>query len=380
MEKLLVVLGPTGAGKSQLAIDIATHFGKENCEIINADVCQCYKGLDISTNKPTKEELNLIQHHLVGNIPIDQHYTVFDFQKDAAKCITEINNKKKIPILCGGSNLYIEAVVFDTYFNDDSEKLEKSSKDFKLGDGSFEDLKKFDEKIYQKVHPNDERKIGNYLNIIENKSIKPSGIYEKKRKLKYDCYFIWLSCEDKKFLYDKLDARVEKMIKRGMIDEFIEFNKIKNEKFGILQSIGFKEFEPYIVNLPNEDEELFKTCVESLQRNTRQYARKQMTWFKNNWASDQSILIESKNLVEIEFQNENKVKIGIEVFNLLRDGKTSYNIKFVEEPKSFKDTEWKKYKCDVCFGRLLNGNAEYQAHIKSKLHKSNLKKSKKIEK
>lgn len=299
------------------ALYIAKNIKK--CEIINCDVMQCYQGLDISTNKPTKEELETIKHHLVSNITTGEDYSCIEYAKDASKIITEINERGNLPILVGGSNLYIQATVF------------------------------------------------------------------KDKKLKYDSYFIHISCKIEE-LELLLEKRIEKMIqvrfktindKRGMIEEFIDFKKSNDEgKFQIFQSIGYKEFQIY---LDDPNEENLKESIRKLNINTRNYARKQMTWFKSTWASTESPLIPN-HLFNFDFKDQKKNDVCLEIAICLFEDKKLSNelVKYrVEKPLFVKDTEFKEYFCEFC-KKTLHGENENSVHLKSKIHYSNKKRIKKL--
>lgn len=211
-EKLLIILGSTAVGKSDLALQLSKHI---NIEIINADTMQCFRSLDISTNKPTLEEQKQVPHHLFGIVDPTEEFSVIDFQKCARKLISEINQRGKLPVLVGGTNYYVQSVIFEDFLiekgkNDDSMNQSNSSE--LQSENLYEELKKVDPEIAAKLHPNAIRKIKRYLEIYKTHNIKPSELLKKQKKtLRYDCFVIWLGCA-KDVLNERIDKRAHKMI------------------------------------------------------------------------------------------------------------------------------------------------------------------------
>lgn len=214
-EKLLIILGSTAVGKSDLALQLSKHI---NIEIINADTMQCFRSLDISTNKPTLEEQKQVPHHLFGIVDPTEEFSVIDFQKCARKLISEINQRGKLPVLVGGTNYYVQSVIFDDFLieNVNCDSVDQSndlmnSSELK-SENLYEELKKVDPEMAEKLHPNAIRKIKRYLEIYKTYKIKPSELLKKQKKtLHYDCFVIWLGCK-KLVLNERIDKRTLKMI------------------------------------------------------------------------------------------------------------------------------------------------------------------------
>ena len=206
---VIVITGPTGVGKTKLSIELAK---KMNGEIINADSTQIFKGLDIATAKVTNEEKENIHHHLIDIKEISEDYTVYDYQKDARKKIDEIIKKNKIPIIVGGTGLYIKAALYDYKFNEEKNKLTYDNIET---NELYKELLKVDEKT--NIHPNNRKRIIRALNYY-NENNEPLSSKEKTDKLLYDTLFIGLTT-NRANLYEKINKRVDKMIEEGLLEE-----------------------------------------------------------------------------------------------------------------------------------------------------------------
>ena len=273
MNKIIVIVGPTGVGKTSLSIELAKRF---NGEVINADSTQVYKGLDIATAKVTEEEKENIPHHLFDIKNITEDYTVYDYQKDGRMCIDNILNRKKTPIIVGGTGLYVKALLYDYEFKEGNIKGEYS-------DFSNEDL-------YQKVininpntdiHINNRKRLERFLDYYNN----TGEIIENNKtdKLLYDAIFIGLTT-DRETLYERINKRVDIMVDNGLIEEARKIYDSNIRTKAIMTPIGYKELFPYFENQKDLDE-----CLDNIKQNSRRYAKRQYTWFNNqmnvNWFS-----------------------------------------------------------------------------------------------
>lgn len=260
---VIVIAGPTGVGKTDLSICLAH---KLNGEIINADSTQIYKGLNIATNKVIDKEN--IPHHLLDKIDITKDYTVFDYQKDARKVIEDIISRGKIPIIVGGTGLYIKAALYDYNFpKKDKEKYEGYS-----NDELYKMLKEKDRN--STVHLNNRVRIINALNYI-NSTNKPYSEKSKNDVLLYDALFIGLTT-DRDILYYKINKRVDKMLEDGLIKEAKDLYNTGIRTKAVMTPIGYKElFEYFDGNISKE------TAVENIKQRSRRYAKRQYTWFNN---------------------------------------------------------------------------------------------------
>ena len=262
---VIVVLGPTAVGKTKMSVELAKLL---NGEIINVDSTQIYKDLDIATAKIKEEEKDGIPHHLFDIKNIKEDYTVYDYQKDCRSKIDEILNKNKIPILVGGTGLYIKAALYDYKFNDEvSNQFEDLT-----NEEIYNKLKELDENI--DIHINNRKRLVRALNYCLNNNLKFSE-KEKTDKLLYDTIFIGLTT-DRNILYDRINKRVNVMVKDGLLEEAKKIYDSNIRTKAVMTPIGYKELFPYFENKKSLEE-----CLELIKQNSRKYAKRQYTWFNN---------------------------------------------------------------------------------------------------
>ena len=262
MQKIIVITGPTGVGKTKLSIELAK---KINGEIINADSMQVYKGLDIGTAKIKEAEKEGIPHYLFDICDVRDNYTIFNYQKDARCKIEEITKKDKTPIFVGGSGLYIKAALYDYKFNNEVFHSEFD----KL---SNEEILKEIKKVHDTdIHINNRKRLIRELNKIKNNSVNVSEI----NKPLYDITIIGLTTDREK-LYRIIDNRVDKMIEQGLIKEVKDlYNKNINSK-AIQTGIGYKELYKYFNGeITKED------AISLIKKNSRNFAKRQYTFFNH---------------------------------------------------------------------------------------------------
>jgi tRNA dimethylallyltransferase len=280
MERRLIgIVGPTCSGKSDLAFQLAEEFGSE---IISADSRQIYKELTIGTAKPPKEYLNKIKHHFIDHISIDQIYNVGLYSRQSEEIIDKIFLKKKIPIVVGGSGLYVNALLYGIFssLEIDSEirkglehKREKLGLSFLIGE-----LKKVDFETYLKIDLKNPRRVLRALEVYESTGIPISQLHKMNAVQKNFTSKIFGLNWERKILYARINDRVLKMIEFGLIEEVQGI--IKNhspENTTVLQTVGYKEVVEYLkgnIKTPQ--------MIGLIQRNTRRYAKRQMTWFRKN--------------------------------------------------------------------------------------------------
>lgn len=262
---VIVVLGPTAVGKTKMSVELAKLL---NGEIINVDSTQIYKDLDIATAKIKEEEKEGIPHHLFDIRNIKEDYTVYDYQKDCRSKIDEILNKNKIPILVGGTGLYIKAALYDYKFNDEvNNQFEELT-----NEEIYNKLKELDENI--DIHINNRKRLVRALNYCLNNNLKFSE-KEKTDKLLYDTVFIGLTT-DRNILYDRINKRVDVMVKDGLLEEAKKIYDSNIRTKAVMTPIGYKELFPYFENKKSLEE-----CLDLIKQNSRKYAKRQYTWFNN---------------------------------------------------------------------------------------------------
>ena len=289
---VICIVGPTGVGKTKLSIELAK---KLNGEIINADSTQVYRGLDIATAKVTEEEKEGIPHHLFDIKEITEDYTAYDYQKDCRAKIEEITKKGKTPILVGGTGLYIKAALYDYKFDTESNF---NNYDEYSTEELYEMLKKVDPNT--DIHPNNRKRIIRSLNYFNNTN-KPLSSKEKTDKLLYDVIFIGLTT-DRDTLYDRINKRVDVMLKDGLLNEAKKVYESNIRTKAIMTPIGYKELFPYFENKISLDEALDK-----IRQDSRRYAKRQYTWNKHQI---------NVNWFNVDFNNfENTVNEIIEFIN-----------------------------------------------------------------
>lgn len=265
---IIVIVGPTGVGKTKLSIELAKEF---NAEIINADSMQVYRGLDIATAKIKEEEKEGIVHHLFDIKDKKEMYSIYDYQKDCRSTIDNILKRGKNVIIVGGSGLYIKAALYDYKFKD--EKINNNYDDLT----NKEIKNKIEEYMPCSVHINNRKRLIRMLQKIENDSL----IDNNTNKTVYDFITIGLTTT-RDVLYKKIDDRVDKMVNDGLIEEAKELYDNNINSKAINTAIGYKELYAYFDNNKTKEE-----AISNIKRNSRRYAKRQYTFFNNqmnvNW-------------------------------------------------------------------------------------------------
>ena len=266
---IIVIVGPTGVGKTKLSIELAK---KLDAEIINGDSVSIYKKLNIGSAKPTKEEMENIPHHLLDIKEVTEDYSVYDYQKDARKIIEELQKKNKNIIIVGGTGLYIKAALYDYRFKSETEKHDY--KDLT----NEEILKKIKEyNIETDIHINNRKRLERLLSKLENNE----EITNNKDKLLYNIKVIGLTTS-REYLYERINKRVDKMIENGLLDEIESLKDYYKDSRILNSGIGYKEFYNYLFNNKSLEE-----TKEEIKQNSRRYAKRQYTFFNHqfdtNW-------------------------------------------------------------------------------------------------
>ena len=282
MNKVLVIVGPTAVGKTAFGIRCANAF---NGEIISGDSIQIYKGLDIGSAKPDANELSQARHYLIDIKEADDNYSVKEFQELSRKYIDKISNEGKLPIIVGGTGLYIKASLYDYVFFDEQE--EDDQYEDLSNEEIYELLKQKDPAALEKIHINNRKRLVRALNIYEKHHKGISQIKsEQEHKPIYDALIIGLTM-DRETLFERINMRVDRMINDGLLEE-IKGLLAKGISFDdqSMQGIGYKEFRNYFEGTKSLEE-----CIEDIKINSRHFAKRQYTFFKNQldvkWFTDQ---------------------------------------------------------------------------------------------
>ncbi len=290
MQKVLVIVGPTASGKTAFGIRACEKY---NGEIISGDSIQIYKGLDIGSAKASLKERKQAIHHLIDIKEPFENYSVKEFQELGRKYINDLTSKGKLPVIVGGTGLYIKALLYDYVFYDEEEKDDQFNE---LSNQEIYDiLMQKDPKCLEKIHVNNRKRLVRALNIVNKHEEGISDIKgRQEHKLLYDALIIGLN-KDREKLYDDISKRVDMMVSDCLIDEIkgLLDNGV-NFDMQSMQGIGYKEFRDYFNGTKSLED-----CVLDVKRNTKHFAKRQYTWFNNqmnvNWFDDKQ---EAFNLID----------------------------------------------------------------------------------
>ena len=283
VDKIICIVGPTASGKTGLAIELAK---KIDAEIISADSMQIYKGLDVGTAKVTKEEAQGIPHHLIDICNIDDNFSVAEFKQMCYDKIEEIRSRGKNVIIAGGTGLYINAVVYNMNFNEEvvdleyRNELENIAKE-KGNNYLHSMLEKIDPITANKIHKNNVKRVIRAIEMAKNVKLKSIHMLEEEERIqkengKYE-FVIFCINQEREYLYNRINLRVDLMLKDGILEEAKKIYDMKLPNNNTcMQAIGYKEFFPYFEGKITLDE-----AIDTLKKETRHYAKRQMTWFNN---------------------------------------------------------------------------------------------------
>ncbi|WP_175989111.1 tRNA (adenosine(37)-N6)-dimethylallyltransferase MiaA [Bacillus sp. Marseille-Q1617] len=283
-QKLIVLIGPTAVGKTKTSIHLANTF---NAEIISGDSMQIYKGMDIGTAKITEKEMAGVPHHLIDIRDPMEPFSAAEFQQLVRGKISEIHSRGKMPMIVGGTGLYIQSVIFDYQFTEapgDAEyrfSLEKEVKENGIAP-LYDDLRRIDPEAARNIHPNNTRRVIRALEIYHCTG-KTMTDYQvgQSHELLYDTALIGLNMDREK-LYDRINRRVDLMLDEGLLEEVKTLFDLGVREVQSVQAIGYKEIYEYL-----EGNISLERAIEDLKQNSRRYAKRQLTWFRNkmdvNW-------------------------------------------------------------------------------------------------
>ena len=278
--KVLVICGPTASGKTSLSIELAKRI---NGEIISCDSMQIYKDMDIGTAKPTEQEKQGIKHYLLDFLSPEVRYSVADYKKDAEKAIEEILKKRKVPIIVGGTGLYINSLIYNIEYKDSKididyrNKLEKMVVEKGL-ENLYEMAQKIDPEAMKNISHNDKKRIMRVLEIYNEtgKTKTELEMESRKNEPKYN-YIVFALDMDRDKLYERINKRVDIMLKNGLIHEVEKLINTYKIMPTAMQGLGYKEVVEYLKGNCTEEE-----MVEKIKMETRRYAKRQLTWFRKN--------------------------------------------------------------------------------------------------
>ena len=277
---VIAVVGPTASGKTSLSIEIAKHFSGQ---VVSADSMQIYEKMNIATAKPTDDEMQGIKHHLIGFQPIEKKFSVAEYVTLAKECIEKIHNEGNLPVVAGGTGLYVDSLLQNIQFSkeDDSSKIRDELTalfDEKGAEYMLDWLTEIDPETASRLHLNDKSRIIRALEIYKatGKTMTEQKLLSREEDSPYNVLYIGINYRDRKVLYDRINLRVDLMLENGLLEEAEDFYNIPADKTAC-QAIGYKELAPYF-----KGELTLEECVEKLKLETRHYAKRQLTWFRKN--------------------------------------------------------------------------------------------------
>ncbi|CAN7417696.1 tRNA (adenosine(37)-N6)-dimethylallyltransferase MiaA [Rossellomorea sp. LjRoot5] len=299
-EKVIVLIGPTAVGKTSTSISLAKRF---DGEIISGDSMQIYKRMDIGTAKITTEEMEGVPHHLIDIKEPEDSFSVAEFQNLVRKKISDIHSRGKIPLIVGGTGLYIQAVLYDYQFTEmpgDEHFRTKLEAELEMHDADWlhHKLVKVDPVSASNIHPNNTRRVIRALEIFHCTG-KTMSEYQSSQthELQYDMALIGLTMDREK-LYERINLRVDLMIQQGLLEEVKALYDGGLRDVQSVQAIGYKELYDYF-----EGTVSLETAIENLKQNSRRYAKRQLTWFRNKmdvaWYDMTEESLHSKNIEDI---------------------------------------------------------------------------------
>lgn len=278
--KLIAVVGATASGKTALAVDLAKHY---NGEVISADSMQIYKEMSIATAKPDEKEMKGIVHHLIDFLEPQESFSVSEFVQLADKAAQDIISRGKMPVLCGGTGLYVRSFLENIKFIDEksdpalrqelNDRYEKEG-----GEKLLEEIRQFDPETAEKLLPSNSKRIVRAIEVYRLTGITMSEAIRRSKAEppKYDFTVIGITYDDRQKLYDRINLRVDKMMENGLLEETKRFYE-KKAGTTAAAAIGYKELKPYL-----DGEKTLEECIEHLKQETRRFAKRQITWFKKD--------------------------------------------------------------------------------------------------
>ncbi|MBR5544020.1 MAG: tRNA (adenosine(37)-N6)-dimethylallyltransferase MiaA [Clostridia bacterium] len=276
---VIAVVGPTASGKTSLSIEIAKRF---NGQVVSADSMQIYEKMNIATAKPTEDEMQGVPHHLIGFQPIDKKFSVAEYVDLANECIEKIHNAGDLPVVAGGTGLYVDSLLQNIQFSKENNTEIRDELtalfDEKGAEYMLNWLNEIDPETASRLHLNDKSRIIRALEIykLTGKTLTEQKALSRLEETPYDVLYIGINYRDRNVLYDRINLRVDLMLQNGLLEEAEEFYNIPADKTAC-QAIGYKELAPYF-----RGDATLEDCVEKLKLETRHYAKRQLTWFRKN--------------------------------------------------------------------------------------------------
>ncbi|PUZ52826.1 hypothetical protein GQ55_5G004700 [Panicum hallii var. hallii] len=415
--KVVIVMGATGAGKSRLAVDLAAHFA--GVEVVSADSMQVYRGLDVLTNKVPLHEQKGVPHHLLSVIDPSVEFTCRDFRDHAVPIIQEILDRGGLPVIVGGTNFYIQALVSPFLFDDMAQDMQDctlSDQPDSIGltnddeGGGYERLKEIDHVAAQRIHPNDHRKIKRYLELYATTGALPSNLFQgeaakkwgRASNSKFDCCFLWVDA-DLQVLDNYVNQRVDCMMDAGLLDEVCDiYDPDGVYTQGLRQAIGVREFDEFFrlyltrkesdndkatssaTMLSVHDDQLksmLDEAVSQLKTNTRRLVRRQRRRLHRlskdfGWNLHRVDATKAFCCTTGNSWNKEVVEPCVDVVkSFLSDGTTCLPSTNASDDIGEREV-WTQYVCEACDKRVLRGAHEWEQHRQGRGHRKRVQRLK----
>ncbi|RMX62001.1 hypothetical protein DD238_007888 [Peronospora effusa] len=409
LHKVLVVIGTTGAGKTKLSIDLAKAVGGE---IVNSDAMQMYRGLDVATAKITEQEKQGVPHHLFDVVDPSSRCNVLEFKRLALQIIDDILKRGKVPIVVGGTMYYTQSILWKSQLLDDvplKTSTEQQKHEQQTPESVYARLRTVDPVMATRLHVNNVRKVQRSLQVFEQTGIPHSELLAQQEREQhnieryFDACAFWVHASQP-VLSERLVRRMDKMLSSGLLEEIRSLRAHMKENpprlnagnhdeeeaqnsVGVLQSIGYKEFQPYFDALEaadgtSDDPKALKIildlCIEQLNIATRQYARRQLSWIRNKFVT-KNIPVYQVDSSDVTKWNALVAQPAILIAQKFLVGEeiTTYQTVQQQKPEAAQaaslEDKFQKNFCCVCNGREFTGKKQWAEHLRSKGHKYHLK-------
>ncbi|RLN70805.1 hypothetical protein BBJ28_00010190 [Nothophytophthora sp. Chile5] len=414
LRKVLVVIGTTGAGKTKLSVDLAKAVGGE---IVNSDAMQLYRGLDVATAKITEQEKQGVPHHLFDVVDPSSRCDVLEFKRMALQAIDDILARGKVPIVVGGTMYYTQSVLWKSQVLDDvplqppADQRAVQTRDQLTPEALYARLQAVDPAMAIRLHANNVRKVQRSLQVFEQTGVPHSELLarqeQEQRNIEryFDACAFWVHAS-KPVLSERLTKRVDNMLSSGLVEEIrglrahvkehpprfnTEGDDAEDEEepnsVGILQAIGYKEFQPYFDALeatdgsaddPKAVEGIFDSCVEQLNVATRQYARRQLSWIRNKFVT-KNIPVYQVDSSDVTQWDTLVAQPAMEIARQFLNGDTISTHETVQQrnPEAARaaslEDKFVQNKCEICGDRQFTGKKQWAEHLRSKGHKYHIK-------
>lgn len=308
---VIAVVGPTASGKTGLGIELAKKYGGE---VISADSMQIYKGMDIASAKPTDEEMQGIPHHLIDFLERDVTFSAADYVKLANEKIAEVLSRGRLPIIVGGTGLYVDSLLENVKFSEGGSDEGYRSELYKFAEEKGNEalharLAEIDPETAESLHPNNLVRVVRALEVFHITGRRISELKKESKTIEspYRSLIIGLNYHDRQKLYDMIELRVDEMVKNGLVEEAKALYECGGMKTAA-NAIGFKELIPFFENKQTREE-----CIDKIKQETRRYAKRQLTWFRKNPRIQWIFLDDINKKSEILKKSEKYIEIFLNI-------------------------------------------------------------------